>query len=186
MQQVKHAGGTNNADGSVTQSVSAGNTLTWISPAENEVFEITEDASLPDMIFEFRSQIAGEYKWSWTIEWEAKTSGLRERARKGDVLQIFKESGSFVSNTKWKVDFSGKVLGGKLTVAVKVGQKNLVRTVIIKGQNPSGENVATYVGTLEDMDGFEKLLEQETNCKHFIDLDGEPIVALTKAMALHK
>ncbi|WP_166366838.1 hypothetical protein [Pseudomonas akapageensis] len=185
MQRVKHAGGTNNSDGSVTKVVSADHSLTWVSPAENEVFSIMQDATLPEIVFEFRAQAAGDYKWSWVIEWEAKASGLRERARKGDVLQTFKDSGSFLSNERtWSVDFSEKVLGGKLTVTVVVGQRKLVRSVMITGQNPTSESVATYVSTLEDMTGFEKLLEQETNCKHFIDFDGEPIVAFDKGYGI--
>ncbi|MHC8305772.1 hypothetical protein [Pseudomonas sp. PB3P13] len=185
MQQVKHAGNTNNSDSSVIKVVSAESTLTWVSPAENEVFMVTQDAELPNIVFEFRTQAPGDYKWSWTIEWEAKVSGLRERARKSGVLETFKDAGSFVcSNTVWTADFSGRVLGGKLTVTVIAGQKTLVRTVLIGGQNPTPESVTTYVATLEDMSGFEKLLEQETNSKHFINFDGEPIVAFDKGYGI--
>lgn len=185
MQQVKHAGNTNSTDSTVIKVASSDTTLTWISPAENAVFKITQEAQLPDIVFELRTQAVGDYKWSWTIEWEAKASGLTERARKGVVLQTFKESGSFVSGSKkWVADFSGKVLGGTLTVQVTVVGKTLKRTVLIKGLNPSAESVATYVGALKDMTGFEKLLEQETNCKHFIDLDGEPIVAFDKGFGI--
>lgn len=185
MQQVKYAGSTNVTDSSVIKVVSAESTFTWVSPAENEVFQITQEATLPNIVFEFRAQIAGDYKLSWVVEWEAKVSGLRERARKGEALQTFKETGSFVSSNKiWTVDFFEKVLGGKLTVTVIIGQKTLVRTVLISGQNPTQESVAAYVTTLEDMTGFEKLLEQETNCRHFIDFDNEPIVAFDKGYGI--
>lgn len=185
MQQVKHAGSTNNADSSVIKVVSADSTFAWVSPAENEVFKMTQDAALPDIIFEFLAQISGDCKWSWEIAWEAKVSGLGERARKGSAVETFKESGSFVSsNRAWTAEFSGRALGGKLTVKVIIGQKTLVRTVVIKGQNPTAEGVATYISTLEDMTGFEKLLEQETNCKHFIDYDDEPIVAFDKGYGI--
>ncbi|WP_057407849.1 hypothetical protein [Pseudomonas amygdali] len=185
MQQVKHSGRTNNTDSTVIKIMSAENTLTWVSPAENAVFKLTQDATLPDIVFEFRAQAVDDYTWSWVIEWEAKASGLRERARKGDALQVFKEAGSFVSNNRvWTAGFSKKVLGGKLTVTVVAGQKTLVRTVLIAGQNPTREKVATYVATLEDMSGFEKLLEQETRSKHFIDFDGEPIVAFDKGYGI--
>jgi hypothetical protein len=185
MQQVKHAAGTNTADSTVVKVVSAENTLTWVSPAENAVFKITKDAELPDIVFEFCPQSVGDYKWSWTIEWNAKVSGLRERARKGNALRTFKESGSFVSrNSMWTVNFSEKVLGGTLTVKVSFNGKTLVRAVVIKGQNPTPASVATYVATLDDMIGFEKLLEQETNSKHFIDFDSEPIVAFDKGYGI--
>ncbi|PNB70918.1 hypothetical protein C1X64_27580 [Pseudomonas sp. GW456-E7] len=181
MQQVKHAGNTNNSDSTVVKVVSAQNTATWVSPAENAVFNITQDAMLPIIDFEFRTQAAGDYKWSWTIEWSAKVSGLRERARSGNALQTFSASGAFVSrDSKWTAEFSGQVLGGTLTVKVNVNGKTLTRTVTIKGKNPTSESIATYVTSLDDMAGFEKLLEQETNCKHFIDFDGQPIVAFDK------
>lgn len=185
MQKIKHAGSTSDADNTVSKVVSAQSTLTWVSPAENEVFKITQGAELPEIVFEFRAQVVGDYKWSWAIEWEAKASGLREQARKGDAFQIFKESGSFVSSNRvWTVDFSEKVLGGQLTVTVTVGQMTLVRTVVIKGQNPTKESIATYIATLEDMTGFERLLEQETGSKHFINLDGEPITAFDKGYGI--
>jgi hypothetical protein len=159
--------------------------LTWVSPAENEVFKITQDATLPAIVFEFRTQITGDYKWSWAIEWEVKASGLKERERKGAVLQTFKASGAFTSDQKtWTANLSECVLGGTLTVSVVVGQKTLVRTVSIKGQNPGQDAIANYVATLEDMTGFEKLLEQETRSKHFIDFDGEPIVAFDKGYGI--
>jgi hypothetical protein len=185
MQHLKNASNANQTEKSVIKVVSSGSALTWVSPVENEVLKITQDAGLPAVEFEFTSQSAGDYKWSWVIEWQAKVSGLRERERKGDALQVFSDSGSFVSkSTKWTLDFAGRILGGKLSVTVSVGQSTIVRTVIIKGQNPSKESVAAYVATLDDMSGFEKLLEQETKSKHFIDLDGEPIVAFDKGYGI--
>jgi len=185
MQQVQYAGSTNELDSTVVQVVSAENSLTWVSPAENAVFHITQEAQLPDVVFEFRTTLAGDYKWSWIIEWEAQVSGLRERSRKDHVLQTFKESGSFVSNTcSWVINFYGKVLGGTLTVEVRVGAKMLTRSIVLKGQNPSAQRIATYIATLDDMTGFEKLLEQESHSKHFINLDGEPIVAFDKGYGI--
>ena len=185
MQHIKHAGSTNNAASTVIKVLSAQSTLSWVSPAENEVFKITRDAMLPDIVFEFKSSVAGQYKWSWSIEWKAKVSGLRERARKGKAIRTFKESGSFESGESvWKASFSDKVLGGALTVKVVVGETTLVRTVLIKGQNPDAESVAIYVATLEGMSGFEKLLQQETGSKHFINFDSEPIVAFDQGYGI--
>ncbi|QXH59828.1 hypothetical protein [Pseudomonas azerbaijanorientalis] len=185
MQQVIHASSTNNTDDTVIKVVSAESTLTWLSPAENAVFKITQDAMLPDIVFEFHTQILGDYKWSWMIEWEAKVSGLRERVRKDKVLQTFKESGSFVSSNRvWKVSLFDQVIGGTLTVSVSVSDKALTRTVFIKGQNPTQESIARYIASLDDMTGFEKLLEQETHSRHFINLDGEPIVAFDKGFGI--
>lgn len=185
MQQVNNASSTTSTQGSVISVIAADSALTWVSPAESDVFTISQDATLPEIVFEFRAHVTGDYTWSWVIEWEAKASGLRERARAGSVLQAFSESGSFTRGDKaWSVDLSGKVLGGKLTVTVVVGQDTLVRTVVIQGQNPSRDSVAAYVATLEDLSGFEKLLEQETRSKHFIEFDNEPIVAFDKGYGI--
>lgn len=53
MQQVIFAGSTNNTDDTVIKVVSADNALTWLSPAENAVFKITQDALLPDIFLSF-------------------------------------------------------------------------------------------------------------------------------------
>lgn len=185
MQKIKNAGGSNGTNGSLLKAVATEDMLTWVSPAENEVFKLTQDAALPAVVFEFSSRVAGDCTWSWVIEWEAKASGLRERARKGNALQVFRESGSFVSASKtWTANLSGQVLGGTLTVSVAVNKKTLTRSVFIKGQNPGAENVATYIATFDDMPGFEMLLEQETRSKHFIDFDSEPIVAFDKGYGM--
>lgn len=185
MQQVRFAGSTNADDSSVIKVVSSDNISTWVTPAESEVFTITQDAMLPRVVFEFQTQNPGPYNWSWEIEWQAKVSGLRENPRQARVVQIFSELGLFESNhTVWVADFSGRTLGGTLTVTVAVGTKTLTRKVEIKGCNPTSAQVATYIATLEDMAGFEKLLQQETNCKHFIDFDREPIVAFDKGYGI--
>ena len=185
MQQAKQVGSTNSADSTLVKLLSTEAALTWISPVENAVFNITQDAALPTIAFEFKSETRGECKWSWVIEWEAKASGLKERERKGSTLRTFKETGSFSTlNKRWEANFDEKVLGGKLTVTVIVGQQTLVRTVVIKGLNPTKESVATYVATLDDMTGFEKLLEQETRCKHFINVDSDPIVAFDQGYGI--
>lgn len=185
MQQAKQVGSTNSADSTLVKLLSTEVALTWISPVENAVFNITQDAALPTIAFEFKSETRGECKWSWVIKWEAKASGLKERERKGSTLRTFKETGSFSTlNKRWEANFDEKVLGGKLTVTVIVGQQTLVRTVVIKGLNPTKESVATYVATLDDMTGFEKLLEQETGCKHFINVDSDPIVAFDQGYGI--
>jgi hypothetical protein len=95
MQTVRHAGSTSSAGDAVTKVVSADNALRWVSPAENSEFKITEDGEFPEIVFEFRAQAVADCTWSWAIEWDAKVSGLRERARQGNALQTFKASGSF-------------------------------------------------------------------------------------------
>ncbi|MFJ4376555.1 hypothetical protein ACIP1T_28560 [Pseudomonas japonica] len=185
MQQVRDSATSNTTPGSTTVVVSAAIGNAWLRPLDQAEFFISDAAEFPEIVFEFRSSAPGPYRWAWTIEWGAKVSGLRERERKGEVLKTFTESGSFESHaTTWTADLSGKVLGGTLVVTVTAGQHRLRRTVLIKGTNPSKESIATYVATLEDMDGMEKLLEQETRSKHFIALDRLPIVAFDQGYGI--
>ena len=185
MQQVSNGASSNARDGSRVRVLSAGEGLSWVRPADSSIFNLTDQAELPGITFEIRGNNGNDLSWSWSIEWEAKVSGLRERARKNSILQTFNQSGSFVTrNNVWVAEFSGEVLGGRLTVGVTNGRESIKRTVIIKGVNPSKEAVAQYVAEMEDMEGFEKLLEQETNTKHFINLDGEPIAAFDKGYGI--
>lgn len=185
MNRVKLAGETTTVDNAVVKILTAASSLSWVSPAENDRLKLTQDATLPEIVFEVLAHDVGEYQWAWTIEWEAKASGLRERARTGEVLKTFSESGSFVSaSNRWTVNLAGQVLGGKLTVTVGSGRNNVKRSIFIYGQNPTKEQVADYVATLEDVAGYESLLEQETKTKHFIDFDNEPIVAFDRGYGI--
>ncbi|MFJ7004839.1 hypothetical protein [Pseudomonas putida] len=185
MQEVVSGVTSNVRVASRVKVISAGNGLSWVRPPDNSVFNLTDHAELPEILFEVRGHDGDDLNWSWSIEWEAKVSGLRERARKTTVLQTFKQSGSFTGGDNiWIAEFSGEVLGGRLTVVVSNGGRSIKRTIQIRGVNPSKDTVAQYIAELEDMDGFEKLLEQETNTKHFINLDGEPIAAFDKGYGI--
>jgi hypothetical protein len=49
--------------------------------------------------------------------------------------------------------------------------------VTIKGTNPSKADVQALLLTIENTNGFEEILAQESHYKHFIEADGQPIVA---------
>lgn len=185
MQEAKGGMGSNSGTESLVKVVSASKVLSWVSPGENDVFYISDQAEFPEITFEVTAQDATPLNWSWEIEWDAKVSALKERARKEKTLQEFKKSGSFTSAGRiWIADLDGEVLGGKLTIAVLSGENRIQRSVTIKGVNPSKEVIAAYVSDMDDMDGLEKLLEQEAGSKHFINLDGQPIVAFDKGYGI--
>ena len=185
MQSVKNSSNTNTRSGSVTQVRSADYSSGWISPPDNEVFHISSEGVMPEIVFEVRTRALDACQWSWTLKWDAKASGLRERARKGEALRTFEMSGRYASSErKLTVDFGEEVVGGQLTVTLVLGEVTLNRTVTIQGKNPTAKEVSAFIETLEDMDGFDKVLEQETGCKHFIELDGEPIVAFDQGYGI--
>lgn len=184
-QGATNAGVTNNTAGSVVRIISASSSTSWVKPSDNVIFTINTDATLPEMIFEFMTDEPGPYRWSWAITWDAKASGLREGARRGRVLRSFSKNGSFSSEQKvWCTEFNGEVIGGKLTVEVKVGNKIIKRTVSIKGQNPESADVTAFVNDQDGLSGFDKLLEQETASKHFIDFDSEPITSFDQGYGI--
>jgi len=180
-----NAGRTNNTPGSIVRVVSAPATTSWVRPNDNSTFYINIDATLPDISFEFKTDEVGPYQWTWSIKWDAKASGLRERARQNRILRSFSKNGTFSSMQKtWNVNFDGEVLGGKLTVKVKAGNITIERTVSITGQNPNLEDITTFVNEQEDLSGFDKLLEQETAGKHFINFDAEPITSFDQGYGI--
>ncbi|HAU4370991.1 TPA: hypothetical protein F6W26_24190 [Citrobacter amalonaticus] len=184
-QQAVNAGRTNNIQESVVRVVSAPATTSWVRPDENITFNINTDATLPDIVFEFRTDESGPYQWDWSIKWDAKASGLRERERQGRVLKKFSKNGSFTSEqTIWHVDFNGETLGGDLTVKVKVSNITIERTIKIKGQNPNQEDITTFINTQDGLSGFDKLLEQETSSKNFINFDSEPITSFDQGYGI--
>ena len=175
---------TNKTKGSLVKVVVSDDIGKWVMPAAAAAFAIDASAVFPVIDFAIDTQEAGPYAWSWSISWDARTSGLRESAKRGSSLRKFSEKESFSSaEKKWRADV-GKALGGRLRVKVVAGKEKFVRTVVLKGTNPSAADVKALLATLPDCDGLEKLLEQESHFKHFIEADGQPVVAFDKGYGL--
>ncbi|TDV25388.1 hypothetical protein C7405_12360 [Paraburkholderia caballeronis] len=175
---IKHAGTTNGNADSLVKVVVTNDKGEWIRPGAGDKFYIDESAAFPEITFEIKTNSPPPYDWEWKIEWNAHVSGLVERVRSGRKLKTFAEIGKFSSDTKlWQADLNRKVVGGKLTVSVKAGDDDFKRTVIILGKNPSNEEVTEFLNTLHNVTGMDKLIEQESKFKNFINADEEPIVA---------
>ncbi|MEW7312424.1 hypothetical protein AB1E22_06815 [Buttiauxella gaviniae] len=184
-QGIVNAARTNDTPGSIVRVVSAQAQTSWVNPSENTVYSIKKDATLPEIIFEFRTDQSGPYQWTWSIKWDAKASGLRERSRNGKVLKTFSKNGTFSSAEKiWNVDFGEETIGGELTVKVKIGNVEIERRVSIIGQNPDLEDITTFINGEEGLSGFDKLLEQETAAKHFINFDSQPITSFDQGYGI--
>ncbi|MBK4716681.1 MULTISPECIES: hypothetical protein [Tenebrionibacter/Tenebrionicola group] len=177
-QNAQNAGTTNNTPDSLVQIIATAENTTWVRPADNAEFKINADATLPDIVFEFATPAAGPYAWSWKITWDARM-GVYENRRGSKVKRNFTESGTFSSADKiWKANFGeGKVLGGNLSVSVKIGEITISRNIKISGQNPTEADVASYMATLEGGENLLKLARHETHIKHFINSDGQPILS---------
>ncbi|WP_211442576.1 hypothetical protein [Collimonas humicola] len=173
----------------------------WIKPNTLDKFYIDDEAKFPTIEFEIKTDSPGPYKWSWAISWDANVSGLRERAR-GKKVANFSEKGGFTQDGKsWDFKTVNKVIGGRLTVTVDVAEIKFRRTVLILGKSPSKEKIDAYVeqkvaagSNSNARDGaqdrvtaiatMKKILQQESQYKHFLNLDSEPIVAFDKGYGL--
>ncbi|WP_346827804.1 hypothetical protein [Serratia inhibens] len=178
MDNAQNAGTTNTTPDSLVQVVATAENTTWITPADNAEFKINADATLPDIVFEFSTQRPGPYEWTWSISWDAKI-GVYENQRKTTVKRVFTESGTFSSGEKtWKANFGpDRVLGGSLSVSVKIGELTLSRNIKITGQNPNEADVVAFINTLEGAENLLKLARHETHIKNFINSDGQPILS---------
>jgi hypothetical protein len=173
----KNAGSTNKTSNSVVKVVvKADDTGEWIKPNTLDKFYIDEEAAFPDIVFEFKTDEPGPYKWTWQMTWDAHVSSLREKPR-GKKVASFADQGEFEQDGKsWNAKNIGKVIGGRLAVTVRVGSKNFRRTVLVLGKQPSAEKIKEYLEA-RDSTALEKLVAQESKFKHFINLDSEPVVA---------
>lgn len=157
----------------------------WIGPEKGSTHHIGDDATFPKITFQAETDAKGPYKWSWKISWEAKVSGLSESGRRGSKVGSFSDKGAAeTAEPKWQCDLDGKLLGGTLTVEMVAGAAVFLRTIYIKGRNPSLEKLDAFVATLEEAKGYEKILHHEAKGKQFINADGEPVVAFDKGYGL--
>src|SRR3984885_4625898 len=126
------------------------------SPALNAVFQITADPNWPGIVFQ--TDTAGPHSWQWTISWNTfSKSGVESTA-----------------GNQWDAANAIAGLGGQLQVqATANGQSDSV-SVRIAGQNPSTQQVTTYLESQADSDGFDQLLKHESQFRHF-NAQGHPI-----------
>jgi hypothetical protein len=155
----------------------------WVQPQTSDKFYIDKEAVFPKILFEIITDAPGPYTWNWLISWDACVSGLREKPR-GKKVAEFTEKGCFTSDEKiWDAKSINQVIGGTLTVSVEAGTDKFKRTVTILGRQPNTERVKLYLKE-KNSSALEKFIKQESNFKHFIDLDLEPIVAGDKGYGL--
>ena len=150
----------------------------WIQPNPGQIFYIDEDGNFPSITFEIDTQEPGPYEWALSIAWPAAVSGLKESVKRGKVLKTFSKIKDLfkLDSKSCSVNFTD-IIGGTFTAQVKAGKHTFKRSVYVRGKNPGKDRVVTFLNTIEDIKGFEKLLEQESKFKHFIDADSMPIVA---------
>ncbi|CAE6934673.1 hypothetical protein [Paraburkholderia domus] len=178
VRHVKHASTTNTNNHSLVKVVIQNDVGEWARPATGDKFFIDETPTFPSIVFEIKTDAPPPYQWKWIIAWDAQVSGLRESAKRGKKLKTFSETGSFASNDKaWTANLVNKIIGGKLSVEVTVGDTQFRRTIFILAKNPIKTDVIAFVASLPDTLGFDKVIDQESHYKNVINADNEPVVA---------
>ncbi len=126
-----------------------------ISPPPNARLVIPADASTPAVIFQTDTQ--GPHLWEWEIVWHTFRRGGRvQGTQRLDATNLLTD------------------LGGTLKVKATVGAQRAEATVRITGTNPAATVVQAYLNSRPNSDGFFRIVNHETQCRHFND-QAEPI-----------
>ncbi|WP_157977862.1 hypothetical protein [Paraburkholderia kururiensis] len=178
VRHVKHASETNANQKSLVKVVIQNDIGEWVRPATGDKFYIDETPKFPSIVFEIKTDAPPPYQWKWTIVWDAQVSSLRESKKRGKKLRTFSQSSSFTSNEKsWEANLNNMIVGGKLSVEVAAGGTEFRRTVFVLGKNPAKEDVVAFISAMPNTLGFDKVIDQESHFKNFINADNEPVVA---------
>lgn len=157
----------------------------WLSPEKLSTHHIDQEAVFPRVVFLAETDVKGPYTWKWKISWDAKVSGLSESGHRGSKVGSFSADGVVeTAEPKWVCDLNGQVVGGTLTVEMTAGEAVYLRTIYVKGTNPSREQLDALIATLDEAKGYEKILHHEAKGKQFINSDGEPVVAFDKGYGM--
>ena len=164
----------------------------WISPASCQVFYIDEAAKLPDLDFEFKTDAAGPFDWAWEVKWVAKScpqaTGKDRFTPKGGVVTFIERGAFSSSDKKWRANFSGKVIGGEVTVTVTAPGVTFRRNSFILAKNPPKDIIVAELDKYANLRQREvrlaKLIfKQETNYhQHYSDC--MPLVSFDKGFGL--
>ncbi|MBV9782431.1 MAG: hypothetical protein JO264_01290 [Acidisphaera sp.] len=131
--------------------------LKIVAPAANAVFQIATAPSWPAI--PFRTDGSGAHAWQWRISW-----GNFSRSGNATTTGNQWDAGPVVTN-----------LGGALTVTAKASAGvSAPLTVRISGANPSAQEVTNHLNTRPNSNGFDAILQHETQKRHFGN-NGEPI-----------
>ena len=186
--KAKAAGTTNKVSGSLVKCEVKLESGEWISPDSCKTFYIDEDAKFPEITYEIKTDEGGPYEWSWEIKWAVLACPQKadKNRFKPKHAVTFNKAGKFSSPLKiWKADL-GEIIGGDLTVKVKVGVKTFIRKTLIRGKNPSQEKIHAEIDTYTEKRNaalLKKIYKQESRNKQFYT-DELPLVSFDNGYGL--
>jgi hypothetical protein len=191
MAKAEKAAKTNTTPGSLVKCEVKIETGEWVSPDSCATYKIDADGKFPEITYEIKTEAEAPYEWSWELTWEARACPQRrDKARfKPKHKKTFSEKGKFTTQSKqWKADLNGKVIGGQLTVKVKVNGSTFVRRTIINGTEPGEERILNELSLYKltcarEVELAKKIFKQETRFCHFFS-DDQPLVSFDNGYGL--
>ncbi|MEO8595989.1 MAG: hypothetical protein ABI759_21890 [Candidatus Solibacter sp.] len=130
--------------------------MKFTAPNAGDRFTITSAAVWPSIAFQ--TDASGPHDWTWTIQWGT-----------------FKKSGTAqTTGNSWNPVVAVAHLGGELTVTATAGAETASIAIRISGTNPSAAEVAAYLATKPNAEGFDKILQHESKFRNF-NSGGEPV-----------
>lgn len=126
------------------------------SPPNNASISLSAEGMLPPVIVQTDGQ--GVHQWEWEISW----GNYRRSGR------------SQSPGPRWDATALLADLGGTLKLKVTAGSNKAETSIKITGTNPTSNQVQAYLTSRPNSDGFFRIVNHETQCRHF-NAQGEPI-----------
>ena len=135
------------------------------APAPNSVFTISSQAEWPSI--PFQTDAAGPHTWNWVVSWNSFT----------------KSGVATTPSNQWDAGDVVANYGGILTVRVENGTDTATISVKIQGTNPASADLTSFLATLANSLGFDRIILKESGGKHF-NQSGEPVKSFDNGYGL--
>ncbi len=135
------------------------------APGQGGMVHIPPDGTPPPL--PFASDAAGAHRWDWRVTW-------RDTVAHGTAA---------TPSGHWDARPAIGVCGGVLDVTASAGTASARAVVTLCGTNPTPAMVAAYLAGKPNAAGFDKIVAQESRCRHFTDT-GTPVVSFDGGVGL--
>ncbi len=135
------------------------------APGHDGTVRIPPDGSPPPL--PFASDAVGVHRWGWRLTW-------RDQIAHGAAT---------TPHGRWDARPAIGKGGGRLDVLATAGRNSARAAVTLCGTNPTEAEVTAYLATKTNAHGFDRIVAQESRCRHFAD-DGLPVVSFDGGVGL--
>ncbi len=108
-----------------------------------------------------KTTMPGAHAWHWMVSWRGQSAS----GDKGSANSAVEFSDAEIANK-----------GGDFEIDLQKPGSNDRFCIRIVGENPTKDEIRSFISTLRDASGFDLVLDRESGMRHF-GSDGEPIVS---------